>query len=676
LIPSIVITDLNGRRHVSDQQLPLKIGTEQGADIRLPEWSGVGSFAQISILDDRCFVQPQNNDVKLLLNGVSLVKPKWLDDGDVLSVGGAEIELHDEGECFELEVLLSSEEAETLPPQMASAAGEISYDYGRDFLESDRAQKLADQDEIDRNLPGKEIVEQSVDALAEEFIDEFEVDESIELDEPVTFNQPEKPLTAIDDSGDAHDAGIDEERPAPIVARAEQKYAPLPAIVLPESVTAIDARAPEPETVPGLHKKSRRRILFYWLLLVAVIAYVFMSGKVSIVTAPVDADVSMAKYWAAPGKAGRYLLLPGHYDFIVSAPGYETLSASLDIDFRERQILNFQLIEKPGRLGLDLPTDIQGELFVGDNVVAALSELPVQLPAGTHEFRIVFDRYQEYSGNVTIAGRDVLQTLPVVLQPDWGSFALATDPPGAEIYFDGDMLGTTPATIDLPSGSHELEFRLSGFGPVLQSITSVAGQVEVVPRVLMRASASLLEVRSNPEGAAVSVQNKYQGVTPLSVEIPPNEKVTVWVSKPGYAASNQVVQSNGSESVSMNVELVMQIATVVVEAYPVDAVLFVDGEMFGPATQTLQLSATEHTLEIRREGYQPWVMTISPDAGTTQRLDVSLQADEQVSLDSLPRELRSSLGQELRLARYAPLVAASEADGEWILVAELPVGSP
>jgi hypothetical protein len=632
LIPLIIITDLNGRRRVSDQQLPLKIGTEQGADIRLPEWSGVGSFAQISILDDRCFVQPQNNDVTLLLNGVSLVKPKWLDDGDVLSVGGAEIELHDEGEYFELEVLLSSEEAETLPPQMASAAGEIPYDYGRDFLESDRAQNLADQDKIDRNLPDKEIVErsvnQSVDALAEEFIDEFEVDDSIELDESVTFNQPEKPLTALDDSGDTHDAGINKERPAPIVARAEQKYVPLPPIVLPESVTAIDARAPEPETVPGPPKKSRRLILFYWLLLVAVIAYVFVSGKVSIVTAPVDADVSMAKSWAAPGKAGRYLLLPGHYDFIVSAPGYETLSASLDIGFRERQILNFQLIEKPGRLGLDLPTDIQGDLFVGDNVVAALSELPVQLPAGTHEFRIVFDRYQEYSGNVTIAGRDVLQTLPVVLQPDWGSFAFATDPPGAEIYFDGDMLGTTPATIDFPPGSHELEFRLSGFVPVLQSITSVAGQVEVVPRVLMSASASLLEVRSNPEGAAVSVRNKYQGVTPLSVEIPPNEKVTVWVSKPGYAASNQVVQSDGSESVSMNVELVMQIATVVVEAYPVDAVLFVDGEMFGPATQTLQLSATEHTLEIRREGYQPWVMTISPGAGTTQRLDVSLQTDE------------------------------------------------
>lgn len=505
MISSIVITDLNGRRLVSGQQLPLKIGTEQGADIRLPECSGAGSFAQISILDDRCFVQPQNNDVKLLLNGVSLVKPKWFDNGDVLSVGDADIELHDEGECFELEVLLSSEEAETLPPQIVSAADEIPYDYDRGFLESDHAQKAANQDEIGRNFLDTESVDQPVDALAEGFIDEYEVDDSIEPDEPVKFVRSEESLIALDDSGDVHDAEIDEERPALIVTRAEQEYAPLPPIALPESVADFPTRAPEPETVSVPPKKSRALLLSCWLLLVAAIAYVLVSGKVSILTVPVDADVSMAKPWATPGTAGRYLLLPGRYDFVVSAPGYEPLPASLDIDFRERQILSFQLVEKPGRLGFDLPTDLQGELFVGDDVAVALSGLPVQLSAGTHEFRIVTDRYQEYSGVVTITGRNVLQTVPVMLQPDWGSFAFATVPPGAEIYLDGDVIGTAPATIDLPPGSHELEFRLSGFAPVFLSVTSVAGQVEVVPRVLMDASSSLQDVRSNPEGATVLV---------------------------------------------------------------------------------------------------------------------------------------------------------------------------
>jgi len=43
-----------------------------------------------------------------------------------------------------------------------------------------------------------------------------------------------------------------------------------------------------------------------------------------------------------------------------------------------------------------------------------------------------------------------------------GSFAVASDPTGAEVYVDGHFVGQTPATLLLASGAHRIELRASG----------------------------------------------------------------------------------------------------------------------------------------------------------------------------------------------------------------------
>jgi hypothetical protein len=42
-----------------------------------------------------------------------------------------------------------------------------------------------------------------------------------------------------------------------------------------------------------------------------------------------------------------------------------------------------------------------------------------------------------------------------------GSLAIASDPPGAEIYVDAHFVGQTPATLHLPAGPHRIELRAS-----------------------------------------------------------------------------------------------------------------------------------------------------------------------------------------------------------------------
>lgn len=53
--------------------------------------------------------------------------------------------------------------------------------------------------------------------------------------------------------------------------------------------------------------------------------------------------------------------------------------------------------------------------------------------------------------------------------------AIRSTPDGAEIYLDGQMIGSTPSTLELPAGTHELSVRLSGYQDWTRSMRVLSG---------------------------------------------------------------------------------------------------------------------------------------------------------------------------------------------------------
>jgi eukaryotic-like serine/threonine-protein kinase len=52
-----------------------------------------------------------------------------------------------------------------------------------------------------------------------------------------------------------------------------------------------------------------------------------------------------------------------------------------------------------------------------------------------------------------------------------GYLELVSDPAGAEVFLDGNVVGRTPYTAEVPAGKHEVEFRKQGYYPATQSPT-------------------------------------------------------------------------------------------------------------------------------------------------------------------------------------------------------------
>jgi len=53
--------------------------------------------------------------------------------------------------------------------------------------------------------------------------------------------------------------------------------------------------------------------------------------------------------------------------------------------------------------------------------------------------------------------------------------AVQSDPVGADILMDGQMVGQTPSTFDMPSGDHEIRVQLAGHQDWVRRVHVLAG---------------------------------------------------------------------------------------------------------------------------------------------------------------------------------------------------------
>lgn len=104
--------------------------------------------------------------------------------------------------------------------------------------------------------------------------------------------------------------------------------------------------------------------------------------------------------------------------------------------------------------------------------------------------------------------------------PVAGALRVVSEPAGARVKVDGEAKGQTPLDLaDLPFGSHDVRVELKGFDAQVRSVNLSAEEPRVELSVTLAKAAptaGTADVVSTPAGAAVAVDGKPVGRTPLS----------------------------------------------------------------------------------------------------------------------------------------------------------------
>lgn len=532
----VILVLPEGERRLAKAELPVLLGSGEGAHIRLPGPAGAPPAASINLLDDRALVQCYPGISGLMLNGVPISGAQWLEEGDRLAIAGVEVTLDSvTPEEMRLNVSYLARAWDTRPPEPAD----------------------------------------------------------------------------------------EEDAPA-----------------------AIAVRRPAGESRSVSAPKGR-----LWLRLAAGVlltilggsaVFVFTAQGVLIEVEPADVAVEVDALLPTPHVGSRYLLWKGRYRIRAERERYYPLDEEIEVRSEDGQEFRFAMRLLPGRVVVDAVAGAEIRIDGMDGVFSPGEE--ILLDSGAYALAISAPRYKDLEIPLAVEGGGDLEPFTVELEPDWAEITASSDPPGAELRSEGQVLGITPAIVELLSGERVLSFSRPGFATHRERLTVVAGSPQALPTIRLKPAAGVLRVQTDPTGASITVDGDFRGGSPATVELSPDRAHRVVVSRAGYESQERTITLGRGAEQALNIRLEPRLGTVRVLSRPVGAQVSVNGRPAGRTPLDLQLPSTEQQLEFSLEGYVAQSREVVPQPAYPQEVEVELLTPRQQMLAAQPTEIQTSQG--------------------------------
>lgn len=173
------------------------------------------------------------------------------------------------------------------------------------------------------------------------------------------------------------------------------------------------------------------------------------------------------------------------------------------------------------------------------------------------------------------------------------------NPPGADVYVNGQKVGKTPLLIELKEGRYNITVATTEFDRETKKGVWIyydkVTKLDFNPR-----PTGLLKADTIPQGAIV-IDGKYQiGTTPFREYLPVGKHVIVF--KLGAVGTSRKVMIEYGKETILNVNL--QKAVIHFDANLPDATLYVDGKQIGSFPQTVELEEGVHKFTVEKDIYK------------------------------------------------------------------------
>ena len=152
-----------------------------------------------------------------------------------------------------------------------------------------------------------------------------------------------------------------------------------------------------------------------------------------------------------------------------------------------------------------------------------------------------------------------------------GTVVITATTLGAEVFVDGERVGTTPlpGPVFLSADEHTLKVTKPGFAPLIDVI-KIARKKATKVEVDLTPVTAILRVKASISDARVFVDGKFVGQAPLESELPVGARA-IQVSRGGYKDFFQNVEAVAGQEVVLEVkmdELPAELNPYVVKAAP------------------------------------------------------------------------------------------------------------
>lgn len=152
--------------------------------------------------------------------------------------------------------------------------------------------------------------------------------------------------------------------------------------------------------------------------------------------------------------------------------------------------------------------------------------------------------------------------------------------PGASIFVDGKMVGTTPHTLEnISIGMHEVRLEKKDYYPIKRKLNLKPGglkvQLDLVPHW------GSLKIITTPSGASVTLNGQPAGKTPLEIDRLESKKYEVYLELKHYLPKKLNFDIIDGKKTKITEHLTANFGSLTITSEPDGADIYVDGEKLG-----------------------------------------------------------------------------------------------
>jgi hypothetical protein len=349
-------------------------------------------------------------------------------------------------------------------------------------------------------------------------------------------------------------------------------------------------------------------------------------------------------------------VVAGNVNIIVELAGYEIAQRSVKV-IRSRKAQEFflPLVKKADPPKIDVKADADPKGVGGaqvwlDGEMKGQAPITLTVTAGRHQLVLKKEGFESYETWLTANENQTSTLLPQmkeVAKPKFGTIVVEADVPDAEVFIDGNKHpDNTPALIsNVIEGLHVIEVRKPPSLPWKQTVQVTADKSTKVRADLqasMHGGVGVVRVLSDAPGARAFLDGTDMGPVPVDIKDVKAGDHIVQVKAPGMQTGEKTVKvAAGSSQIvkfDLNAEGPADSGTLKVVSMVPEALVFIDGAAVGKVPVEKKLSAGEHPVVVRLEGYKQFEQKVRVESGQTVTVQATLKPVGRLRILSTPAQ--------------------------------------
>lgn len=256
-----------------------------------------------------------------------------------------------------------------------------------------------------------------------------------------------------------------------------------------------------------------------------------------------------------------------------------------------------------------LTSEPAGASVTLDNRQVGTTPFSTSIAPGRHLVQVSQKDYESSYKTLELGAVPVVEHFKLL--PVTSTVLVLSDPPGATVTRDGANAGVTPLLLpEVPIGRYRIDLALTGYKPQ-QVELNVSSSAPQRIRVQFVGSSAALDVTSTPDGASVTVNGVYRGVTPLHVDKIQEGQSFLEVASEGYAPYQEQLQLAAGEVFAVHVPLSALPSALSVVSIPEGARVYIDNEFKGNTPLALdKIPAGSYRIRVEKDGFEIVARTV------------------------------------------------------------------